>query len=190
MINIIKPSFEILTPIQPEILKLIELAGRTCYKSEDKITEESANRFVKMICKNNHESVIEHASVSVRFICDRGVTHELVRHRIASYSQESTRYVNYNCKGLTFIKPSFFDDNGDQYGLWYNAMLESAHYYNKMIENGAKAQEARSVLPNSLKTEIVATMNLRSWKNFFKLRCSKGAHPQFAKVLPEVFNDL
>lgn len=204
--KIIKPSYEILTPIDGDkILKNIERAGRTCYKSEDRITSDSAKTFVKMIAKNGHHSVIEHESISVRVICDRGISHEIVRHRLAAYSQESTRYCNYSKdkhdNSLTFIEPFFWNNNKEMRSEWYDAMWRAENTYLLMIENGAKPQEARSVLPNSLKTEIVITYNLRVWQHFFKLRTSKAAHPQireivcpmldeFKKLIPVIFDDI
>lgn len=204
--QIIKPSFVIEDEINgEEILKKIEKAGRTCYKSEDKITGESARKFVAGIIKSGHESVIEHEKVTVRMICDRGVTHEIVRHRIASYSQESTRYCNYQKKGVVFIEPFFFmgdsDDKKKKYEIWEKAMVDCEKAYNDLIAVGATPQEARSVLPNSLKTEIVVTFNLREWRHFFKLRCAKPAHPQmreiaipileeFKKQIPVIFDDI
>lgn len=205
--KIISPSFEILDEINgKEMLKRLEKAGRTCYKSEDKITDESAEGFVHMlIFDKHHESVIEHEKVTVRVICDRGVSHEIVRHRIASYSQESTRYCNYSKdkfdNGVTFIKPCFFEKGTINYEHWFNAMTIAENIYLQLIDNGATPQEARSVLPNSLKTEIVMTMNLREWRHFFKLRTSEAAHPQmreiaipmlleFNRLIPVVFEDL
>lgn len=204
--RIIKPSFEILDEINGEnILKKIEKIGRVCYKSEDKITENSARKFLLNILKSGHESVIEHEKVSVRIICDRGVTHEIVRHRIASYSQESTRYCNY-CNEkfgneLTFIKPLFWQEDSKEYEIWLNTMQTIEDAYNSMIAMGAEPQQARSILPNSLKTEIVITMNLREWRHFFKLRTSRRAHPQmrevacllleeFKKRIPVIFDDI
>jgi thymidylate synthase (FAD) len=188
-----------------DILKHIEKAGRTAYKSEDKITEDSAKKFISKIMNFKHESVIEHYSITVRVICDRGVTHEIVRHRLASYTQESTRYVNYS-KGkynseITVIEPIFWDRDSKKYKIWHSAMRFAEKSYMELLEEGATPQEARSVLPNSLKTEIVITMNLRSWRHFFKLRCDKSAHPQmreialplleeFKKRIPIVFDDL
>ena len=135
---------------------------------------------------SGHESVIEHEKISVRIVCDRGVTHEIVRHRIASYSQESTRYCNYTKdkfgNELTFIKPCFWNEDSEEYKLWLNAMQIVENSYNEMIELGSKPQEARSILPNSLKTEIIVTMNLREWRHFFKLRTSNRAHPQMQEV--------
>ena len=203
--KIIEPSFEIMPVNGEEILKNIERAGRTCYKSEDKITEDSARKFVAAIIKSGHESVIEHEKITVRIICDRGVTHEIVRHRIASYSQESTRYCNYaNDKfgnELTFIRPFYWKDDPAKMGVWTNAMEWIEQDYMELIRLGATPQEARAILPNSLKTEIVVTMNLREWRHFLKLRTSPAAHPQirevaipilkkFKELVPIVFNDI
>lgn len=201
----IEPSFVIEDEINGyDILKKIERAGRVCYKSEANITNDSAKKFVQNIIKSGHESVIEHEKITVRIICDRGVSHEIVRHRIASYSQESTRYCNYNAdkfgNELTFIKPYFWNDD-EKYEIWEATMFHSEKAYMRLIELGAKPQEARSVLPNSLKTEIVVTMNLREWRHFFKLRAAKAAHPQmrqiavpllkeFQNIIPIVFDDL
>lgn len=192
--RIIKPSIEILdAPDYGEILRKIERIGRVCYKSEDKITDGSAERFVRGIIKSGHESVIEHQSISVKVICDRGVSHEIVRHRIASYSQESTRYCNYTGEkfggeiSVIDIGTGFqYDLNNEtdqrKWWLWYEAMGCAEYYYDKLIKAGAKPEEARSVLPNSAKTEIVMTMNLREWRHFIRLRGSKAAHPQIREV--------
>lgn len=165
--KVIKPYFEILSEVDGnKILKSIEICGRTCYKSENLITDVSAANFVKNILSRGHESVIEHEKVTVKIVCDRGVSHEIVRHRIASYSQESTRYCNYqkNKFGneLTVIKPVFWEENSPQYSIWYDITQKIEENYMQLINMGAKPQEARSILPNSLKTEIVVTMNLRS----------------------------
>jgi thymidylate synthase (FAD) len=186
--KVIKPYYVIETPIDgDEILKSIEKAGRTCYKSEHKITADSAMKFVSMIAKRGHESVLEHRSFSVRFVCDRGVTHELVRHRLAAYSQESTRFCCYAKERfdseITFIKPCFWKEDSAKYMIWHDTMLVLEQVYMDMIQRGATPQEARSVLPNSLKTEIVMTANLREWKHVFKMRCSKYAHPQMREVM-------
>jgi thymidylate synthase (FAD) len=204
--KVIKPSFVIESNIdKDEVLKHIEKAGRTAYKSEDKMTSESAEKFISKIMNFKHESVIEHYSITVRVICDRGVTHEIVRHRLASYTQESTRYVNYS-KGkfsneITTIEPIFWDKDSVKYKIWHSAMRYAENAYMELLEEGATPQEARSVLPNSLKTEIVMTMNLRSWRHFFELRCHKAAHPQMREIalplleefkvkLPLIFDDL
>ena len=204
--KVIMPSFVILDELNgKEILKRIEKIGRVCYKSEANITEDSAIKFVANLIKSGHESVIEHEKVSVRIICDRGVTHEIVRHRIASYSQESTRYCNYSNdrfgKELTVIKPVFWEENSKEYQCWLEVMQKIENAYNFLVENGAKPQEARSILPNSLKTEIIVTMNLREWRHFFKLRTSTTAHPhmreidcamlnKFKKHIPVIFDDI
>ena len=188
-----------------EIIKKIEKIGRVCYKSENNITDDSAERFIKNIIKSGHESVLEHVSISVRVICDRGVSHEIVRHRVASYSQESTRYCNYSKdkfgNEITVIEPLFFEKGSLEYKIWEDTMKEIEKNYFKLIELGRTPQEARSILPNSLKTEIVMTMNLREWRHFFKLRASKNAHPQMREValimlnllkdeIPIVFDDI
>jgi thymidylate synthase (FAD) len=167
------------TETETEILKAIEEAGRTCYKSEDKITKDSAAAFFRNMLKSGHHSVIEHGVIRVRFITNRGVTHELVRHRLASYSQESTRYCNYGGKDIKFIKPTWWgtSDRGQQTA--FMAALEYAElYYNNLLDLGWKPQQAREVLPNALKTEIVVTANIREWYHIFNLRCSNAAHPQ------------
>ena len=208
--KIIKPYFIIEDTINgDEILKKIEKAGRTSYKSEDRITPESAKEFIKKIMSLGHESVIEHEKITVRVICDRGISHEIVRHRIASYTQESTRFCNYS-KGkfgseITVIEPCFWDlskeEDRKKYGIWKKTMENVEKTYMELIQLGARPEEARSVLPNSLKTEIVITMNLREWRHFFKLRTSKRAHPQmreiaipllheFKKRIPIVFDDI
>lgn len=204
--RVIRPGFEFLDEVNGEnILKRIERIGRVCYKSEGKITDDSAGKFVGNILKRGHESVIEHEKVSVRIICDRGVSHEIVRHRIASYSQESTRYCNYNNekfgKELTLIKPLFWTEDSKEYRIWLETMQNIEDSYNQLIEAGAEPQQARSILPNSLKTEIVVTMNLREWRHFFKLRTAKNAHPQMREVacallkefkekIPVIFDDI
>lgn len=200
--KIIQPSVEIEEFDAIKMLCKIEKAGRTCYKSEAKITEDSADKFIANIIRRGHESVLEHEKISARIICDRGVTHELVRHRIASYSQESTRYVRYD-KGLEVVEPCFWslEKNELYYKRWEASMLMAERSYKNLIELGATPQEARTVLPNSLKTEIVCTMNLREWRHFFKLRCDTASHPQMrqiafmllekmSKKLPIVFEDI
>jgi len=186
--RIISPSFEILAmETGADILKRIEVAGRTCYKSEDKIDDHSAMDFVKKILDSGHYSVIEHAFATVRIICDRGVTHEIVRHRIASYSQESTRYANYAKEKfgneITIIRPCFWPESSLAYSLWLESMKQAERTYLALIEHGASAQQARSVLPNSLKTEIVITCNMREWRHIFELRCSASAHPQMREIM-------
>lgn len=192
--KIVSPSIEIFsTESYEEMLRRVERAGRVCYKSEGSIQEGSAERFIKNILKRGHESVIEHGSITVKVTCDRGVTHEIVRHRIASYSQESTRYCNYandkfdNQISCIDVATGFQYDLNDEkdlqkYQLWQEAMEAAERYYFRMLELGARPEEARSILPNSLKTEIVMTMNLREWRHFIRLRGSKAAHPQIREI--------
>lgn len=200
--QVIKPSIEIIDMEDYEkIVKKIERIGRVCYKSEGKITEDSAEKFIKGLLTRQHESVIEHENVTVRFVCDRGVTHEIVRHRIASYSQESTRYCNYSGdkfdNQITVIDlASGFqydlskENDKAKYEVWTKAMENAEQSYFRMLELGATPQEARSVLPNSLKTEIVVTMNLRSWRNFFRLRVDSHAHPQMCEVATMLYEEF
>jgi thymidylate synthase (FAD) len=210
--KIIKPSVEFVTPVnEEEILKKLELAGRTCYKSEGKIEDGSAEKFIKGIIKRGHEAVLEHGSFTLRFICDRGVTHEVVRHRIAAYCQESTRYCSYDQdkfgNEITVILPCYFDtgmgtmSNSLVYDEWKIACERAERSYFKLLEMGATPQEARAVLPNSLKTELVMTADIREWRHFFKLRCAPAAHPQMREVaimaldmckeaMPTLFEDI
>lgn len=216
--RLIKPSYQIVSVIDRDtILKNIEAAGRTCYKSEDKITADSAAKFVEMIIRRGHESVLEHEKITVRFICDRGVSHEIVRHRLASFSQESTRYCNYSKNDeVTFIIPSWISIEEGDYSLkkvvntinnkapesyWVYAMHYTEVAYLDLIRKGWTPQQARTVLPNSLKTEIVVTANLREWRTIFKQRTSQAAHPQMREImcpllselqlsLPEIFNSI
>lgn len=193
--KIISPGHEIMyMPDGDAILKNIELAGRTCYKSEDKITPDSAAAFIRRITRSGHHSVIEHMNITVRFVCDRGVSHELVRHRLASYSQESTRYANYAHEKfgneITVIRPFFWAEDSPAYQDWLSAVSHAEKIYLKLIGEGASPQEARSVLPNSLKTEVVMTANLREWKHVLRLRCSKAAHPQIREIMLPLLADL
>ncbi len=204
--KIIPPSHRILfLPDGDVILKQIELAGRTCYKSEDRITADSAPIFVRRILESGHHSVIEHTNVTVHFICDRAVTHELIRHRLAAYSQESTRYANYSKKKfggeITVIKPLFWEEGSPEYAVWLAAMKQAEGAYLQLAEMGAKPDMARSVLPNSLKTEIVMTCNIREWRHILNLRSSPASHPQMREIMlpllaefhekiPVLFDDL
>lgn len=203
--KIIEPSVEILTPLDDSLLKIVEVAGRTCYQSDELIKKGDYIGFVRKMIKNGHEAMLEHATVSVRVTCDRGVTHEIVRHRIAAYAQESTRYCNYAKdkfgNEITVIYPNWFKtpievlqtleaNPGDNYPadipigeiMWLRHMRYTEYTYMTMLENGWTPQQARSVLPNSLATHIVMTMNLREWRHFFMLRCAPAAHPQMQEV--------
>lgn len=220
--KMIKAGYEILTPISEggiSELQHIEKIGRVCYKSEDRISEdgESAKKFVSMLIKNGHEAMIEHSSLAVKFTVDRGVSHELVRHRIASFAQESTRFCNYSkdkfgaeCNFID-LRPGIELDNkcgkmsAGEIGLlmreWMLSMEDAERHYMNMLELGATPQIARSVLPNSTKTEITITANYREWRNFFKLRVPATVHPQMREVtkplltelkekLPVIFDDI
>lgn len=196
--KIINADVEFITPIDgAAILKRLEQCGRVCYKSEAKITDTSAPAFVAGIIKRGHEAVLEHCSFTVKFICDRGVSHEIVRHRLAAYCQESTRYCNYSKGGfgeeITVIKPCFWDETDLKYAAWANLCSNAEDAYIDLVRSGATPQEARSVLPNSLKTEVVMTADIREWRHFLKLRCSPAAHPQMrevALILLEKVHDL
>jgi len=201
--NIIKAGYEIMDDVNAkEIYKKIERAGRTCYKSEDKITEASAEKFVRGLIKRGHEAMLEHASMTVKFIVDRGISHEMVRHRIASFAQESTRYCNYSSdkfgKEITVIAPCFFNDipverkneimdyldgylkvmpteftdHEKAFGEWYLSCKHSELAYFAMLEYGCTPEEARGVLPTNLKTEIVVTANMREWRHILNLRAA------------------
>jgi thymidylate synthase (FAD) len=229
--RLIKPSavIEFIEP-RDQILKRIEASGRTCYKSEGKATDGSAPKFCHSICQvKKHESVIEHASATVRFICDRGVSHELVRHRLSSFSQESTRYVDYSgdksgghCQ---FIIPLWLDlpegeffygvvvknktgegiavliradgvtvaefETSSKEASWLRAMAAAEVEYHHQVKTLKQSpQEARAVLPNSTKTEVVVSSNLRQWRNVFKLRVASNAHPQMREVMIPLFEQF
>lgn len=225
--RIIKPGYSFIGfPEDPkEIYRKIERAGRTCYKSEDKITDESAEKFVRALVKNHHEAMLEHASFSVVFTVDRGVSHELVRHRMASFAQESSRFCNYSDgkfgSEITVIEPCFYNninsfkkreireliDNGEmaeireaglsdeelRYALWYESCSLAETNYIAMIQHGATPQEARDVLPTSLKTEVVVTANMRSWRHVFKLRAAGETgkpHPQMTEIMVPLLKEL
>ena len=226
--KLIRASYEIITPINgEEILKQIELAARTCYKSEDKIEytmnthgsppfiASSARVLIPKLIKNGHDAMLEFGgNITVNFICDRGVSHELVRHRLASFAQESTRYCNYGKdEHISFIIPSWLKDRfkGDFDRFEYNYhkdielfqsseendlcnFLQSIAFsevnYNTLLLNGWSPQQARSVLPNSLKTEINVSANIREWRHILKLRAAKAAHPQMRELMCPLLNEL
>lgn len=193
--KIIEPRVELVNaPSYSDLLSLIELAGRTCYKSESKITEDSAEKFVRNILKRGHEAVIEHCSVTVRFTCDRGVSHEIVRHRMASYCQESTRYCNYSKDGfggeITVIEPSWCSEGDPAYEVWKKACQRAELAYFDLMSIGCSPQESRSVLPNSLKTEVVMTANMREWRHFLRLRTAPAAHPDMREVAKMLLTEM
>ena len=202
--NLVKPSIEILNENHIHgMISRIECAGRTCYKSDSEYTYETAVAFLEKIMKRGHLSVIEHESISVRFIIDRGVSHELVRHRLCAFSQESTRYCNYS-GGVTFVIPPWVDVKPGEYdimiaesfdsdknsAIWLSLMLNAEDEYISLLRCGWTPQQARSVLPNSLKTEIVVTANLREWRHILSLRTSKAAHPQMQEVMIPLFAEM
>lgn len=229
--RIIKPYYEILTPAEltrenvEAIYRRIEEAGRTCYKSEERIAPGTAEKFVRAMVKNGHEAMLEHSSMTVKFVVDRGISHELVRHRLCSFAQESTRYCNYDKEKfgseITVIEPCFFEaispdvrtkiieilngkyelltddiaknDRCVQYARWYDACAYAEKAYMDMLDAGAKPEEARDVLPNSVKTEIVMTANMREWRNILKLRAAGEhgmPHPQMLEVMIPLLNEL
>lgn len=204
--RIVEPKVEIITPINgEEILKHIEKVGRICYRSENNISDGSAEKFVGGIIKRGHEAVIEHYNITVKFTTDRGITHEIVRHRIASYAQESTRYCNYSkdkfSNEISVIKPVDIKEDTIEYETWKEAMNDAERAYFRLINSGCKAQVARAVLPTCTKAELMVTMNLREWRHFIKLRSSSAAHPdirilaiellnQFKAQIPVIFDDI
>ena len=158
--KIIQPSVEFITPLNgPAVIERLEQCGRVCYKSEDRITQDSGIKFLKGIIKSGHEAVLEHCSITVKFICDRGVSHEIVRHRLASYCQESTRYCNYSKekfgREITVIAPCYLEVTSNQWRTWEHACAMAEKAYFSLLDQGCTPQEARAVLPNSLKTEVI-----------------------------------
>lgn len=229
--KLIRQYSEILTKIDgDEIIKNIANIARTCYKSEANSSKEKDEALVKRLLESKHEAMIEFADITVKFICDRGVSHQLVRHRLCSFAQESTRYCNYSKdkfnNEITYIIPSWLDipegnytywdgdwvdinkmkiqlpaDNKDATSSWLFALNHAETTYRILTSRGWKPEQARAVLPISLKTEINMKANLREWRHFFKLRCSKTAHPdirvlaldllkQFHEQIPIIFDDL
>lgn len=198
---IIDPSYEIIDMKEPkEIMLSLERCARTCYQSEGLICEGSADRLIQKLIKMDHEAMIEHEKITIKFICDRGVSHELVRHRLASWAQESTRYVNYSKEKygseIKVIKPCFWgsgrlqEADVEKFQFWYESCLAAEYNYMRLIESGATPQEARSVLPNSTKTEIIMTCNLRELRHFCKLRAAKSAHPQMRELVYPLLLEL
>ena len=200
--KIIQPSIEILTPLDGDyILRFLERCGRVCYKSEDKITGDSAGKFIRNLIKSGHESVIEHFNITVKVVCSRAISHQIVRHRIGAYSQESTRYVNYR-DGIEVIEQPAIEGHSQPDDVWIMAMEYTEKCYKLLIQDyGVKPEIARDVLPNAVKTEIVITYNLRQWRHFLKQRISRAAHPQirqianmilkeFQEKIPVIFKDI
>ena len=200
---IVPQSYEWITPLNRDvILQRIERIARTCYKSEDSIKPGSAEKMVAMLCRHHHYAMIEHCQLTIKFITDRGVANEIVRHRIGSYAQESTRYCNYSKdkfhNQITVIDHGY---NGKAYDCWKKACRNAETAYFDMLNAGAAPEQARDVLPLCLKTEIVCTWNLREWHEVLRLRTAKDAHPairslmipvlrELQQTLPEIFNDI
>jgi len=213
--KLIKPSYEILTKLDSSILERIEAAGRISHKTEENIRPGTSIKFCDHLIRLGHESVLEHESISIKFIVDRGFLIELRTHRIASFTAESTRYCNYS-GGATFIIPPWMNISEGEYSIsllpeyitkqelieniWFQSMLDAELAYLALLDSGWTPQQARSVLPNSLKTEIVCTANIREWKHILRLRTSKAAHPQMREImcplldalkqLPVLFEDI
>lgn len=180
------------------MLKTIEYAGRTCYKSHDKITDASAERFCRKLINNKHESVLEHGTITIRIYTNRAIANELERHRIASYSQESTRYCRYD-SNIKFVIPE--TENEQALNIWRTSCTNAETTYKALLLSGVKPEIARDVLPLSLGTEVVISANVREWRNILKQRTDRGAHPQirvlmfsileeFIKRWPVLFSDI
>ncbi len=194
--KLINQSVELIEEIDGiSILKKLEKIGRLCYKSESKITEDSHKKFITNILKRGHEAIIEHSHITIKWITDRSISHELVRHRIANYAQESQRYVKYN--DIEFIKPVDFEFSNKD--IWYLIDVEAK--YKSLIKEGKAPQQARAILPNCTKTEIIFTMNLRELRHMLSLRCDVSAHPNMRDIsiqtlkllhnnIPIIFDDL
>jgi thymidylate synthase (FAD) len=208
MVKIVEPSVEIITEINGDkILKTIERAARTCYKTEDNISEDasSAKKMISKLIEMGHTAMIEFADVHVILTADTGVLKDLTRHRHCSFAVESTRYCNYS-KGkfgneITVIKPCNIEEGTKEYDLWLDCMNNIETTYNQMAELGCKPDQLRMLLPHSLKCNINLKANVREWRHIFSLRCAKAAHPsvqeimkmvlvEFHKQIPILFDDL
>ena len=183
---LIQPKIEVenYNPIQ--IMKNIERACRTCYRSENFITEESYKKLLKNCINRGHESVLEHEKITVRMTCDIGVYKDLTRHRFGSFSIESTRYCNYSKdkfdNNIKFIEPIYFDD-GDKGQLWADTMMEIESQYMKMATAGCTPDEMRMILPHSTAAEVTMTANIREWRHILDLRTKKMTHPAIRQLL-------
>ena len=174
--KLINQKFEITSEIRPDLLEWLEVIGRKSHQSEPKGKPED---FIRMLLRRGHESVFEHYSVTAKVLTDRGITHEIVRHRLGAYTQESTRYCDY-ADGMRFIKPDYGDEFEDDSIAGWDENVEQNNSY--LRKKGVKPQHARAQLPNALASEIVITYNLRIWRHFFAMRCSKAAHPQVREI--------
>lgn len=217
MITVIEPRWEWLKLSERKIewiVEHLEECGRNCYKSEDKITPDSADKFVRKICRRNHVSVLEHEGLTARIVCSRAASHQLVRHRIASYSQESMRYVNYGKKGLQVICPPaigvppaayYWDDYQHltpSQNDWLKTMVRCYDEYLRELDCGIRPEDARFVLPHACKTEVVATYNMRTWRHVIEERGLNSSaqweirgifasiYDELKRRLPSIFEDL
>lgn len=198
--KVIQQSYEILTDLSDpmKFLKDIERAGRTCYKSENNITDDSCIKFCKMLCERGHEAMIEHSQLSVRFIVNRAIANEIVRHRLFSFAQESSRYCNYSRdkfgNEIKVIEPEeLLPSNSSVYQFWYDSCRNAEDAYMALLYENVRPEIARDVLPLSTATEIVVTGNIREWRHFFSLRSSHkntAAHPQMRSLCDRLLNDL
>lgn len=198
--KLIEQSYEIIY-LPDNLIQMIEYVGRTCYQSHEKITDESAIKFVQMLRNNGHHAMIEFGDIIVKFITNRGVTHELVRHRLCSFAQESTRYVKYS-GDMEFIKPVWFEHDVDKINLnpalilndsewiFYHSCFRAERDYKRLIDEGWKPQQAREILPNALKTEIIVKSSIREWRHILSLRCSTAAHPQMSSLMIPLKDEL
>ena len=195
MVKIAAPKVEVLTPLDGDaILKHLELCARNCYKSEDKITADSARQMVRKLLELGHEAMIEHYKLTVKLTCDMGVYKDLTRHRHVSYAIESTRYCNYS-KGkfgneLTVMKPCHIKEGTPEYQIWLSTMETIEKNYNAMAELGCKPDQLRMLLPHSIKADVIMTANLREWRHIFKLRCAPAAHPTVQEVMKMLLGTL
>lgn len=195
--KVIQQSYEILTDLSDpiKILKDIERAGRTCYKSENNITDDSCIRFCKMLCERGHEAMIEHSQLSVKFIVNRAIANEIVRHRLFSFAQESSRYCNYSRdkfgSEIKVIEPEdLLPSNSSVYQFWYDSCRNAEDAYMALLYENVRPEIARDVLPLSTATEIVVTGNIREWRHFFRLRCDTKAHPQMRSIMRSLLSEL
>ena len=202
--KIIKPWIEIERIDGKSIMKNIEKACRTCYRSENLITEESYKNLIKNCLNRGHESILEHEKITIRMCCDIGVYKDLTRHRFGSFSIESTRYCNYGKdkfdNEIKFIEPCNIDKK-KLFNEWYSACTEIEQRYLKMAELGATPDQMRMILPHSTAAEVVMTANIREWRHILSLRASKMTHPSvqqlmiplllyFKRCMPELFEDI
>lgn len=197
--HICKPTVEFITDLSTLDPKVIVDAGRTCYKAnKSDYTPEEVDKFIRKLISCEHESPLEHLSFTVKFITDRGISHELVRHRLAAFSQESTRYANYSKdkfgNQITCIMPRQLWDDASTLAENVETVTEAykaaERAYMELLERGVKPQIARSVLPNGLKTELVMTCNIREWRHILKLRCDEAAHPEIRYLCKQIYDEL